>query len=262
VSESPILFELKDGIAHVTLNKPTLGNSMDIPFAKELMLIANRCDLDPEIRAVLITAKGKLFSVGGDLKSFYQMGDAMPLAMKEMTTYLHTAASRFARCRPPVVLAAQGAAAGAALSLVATADFALAGESTKFTMAYTGVALSPDGGSSYFLPRLIGTRRTTDLMITNRQITAQTAENWGLINRVVPDDELITEATKLATKLAAGPTGSYGAIKSLLRQTYKNGLEEQMEEESQHFIASLHRDDFQEGVTAFIEKRKPAFKGQ
>lgn len=261
MSDEQILFTVESHIARVTLNRPDSGNSMDIAFTERLMDIAEHCASDKSVRAVLITAKGKMFSVGGDLKGFVAMGEKAPQGVARMTACLHSAIARFARCNAPVVAAVQGPAAGAGMSLAAACDITLVAESAKFSTAYTAAGLTPDGSSSWFLPRLIGLRRTRDLLLTNRRLSATEAADWGLVDRVVPDDELQAQAEAMAVQMAAGPTAAYGAVKSLLRKSFDQGLETQMEDESQSIAKAIASADFAEGAAAFMEKRKPQFKG-
>jgi 2-(1,2-epoxy-1,2-dihydrophenyl)acetyl-CoA isomerase len=255
-------FSVSDGVAEITLNKPDAANAMDLQMGKDLMDVSLICDADPEIRAVLITAAGKMFCVGGDLSSFAAAGDGISQLIMTLTTYLHAAISRFTRGDAPVIIAVNGVAAGAGLSLAVTGDLVLASDKAKFTMAYTGAGLSPDGSSSYFLPRLIGMRKTQELMLTNRMLSAEEAEQWGLINRVVADDELLDEARGLAKKMASGPTKAYGVVKSLLTSSFGEGLESQMELEAKGIAAMSRTEDGKEGIAAFHVKRKPVFQGR
>jgi 2-(1,2-epoxy-1,2-dihydrophenyl)acetyl-CoA isomerase len=262
MSYETLIFEQKDGVAHVKLNRPQAANALDLQMGRDLMQVAIHLDEDPSVRAVVIGAEGKMFCAGGDLASFADAGDRMGALMKELTTYLHAAISRFARMRAPVIAAVNGTAAGAGFSMVCATDLAVVAESAKFTMAYTGVGLSPDGSSSYFLPRLIGTRRTLELMLTNRRLTAAEALDWGLVNQVVPDAEVETTALKLASKLAAGPTGSYDTIKKLVIASASETLESQMELETRGICGATHTADAREGIRAFLAKEKPVFTGE
>ncbi len=257
-----ILFEVSDGVGRITLNRPDAANGMDLAMMKELHHAANACDQDDAVRAVLITGAGKMFSAGGDLKSFISAGDNLGAMLPQMTTFFHGAVSLLNRMDAPVVTAINGTAAGGGLSFGISGDIVLAAESAKFTLAYTAAGLSPDGSSSYFLPRLVGMRRAKELLLTNRVLTAAEAEAYGMVDRVVPDDELMAQAEKMALGFAAGPTRAYGAVKRLLNGTFSESLETQMEMEARTINALAQGPDGREGVAAFAEKRKPDFRGQ
>jgi 2-(1,2-epoxy-1,2-dihydrophenyl)acetyl-CoA isomerase len=258
---SLLLEKHDDGVARITLNRPNEANTLSAEMCRELMLAAIECDEDPDVRAVLLDAKGKLFSGGGDIAAFSAAGGEVGKYVKEMTIYLHAAFSRFARMRAPLVVAVNGAAAGAGFSLAVAGDLVYAARSASFTLGYTALGVSPDGGASYLLPRLIGLRRTQELLYTNRRLKAEEAQHWGLVNFVVNDEDLQAEAEKAARKLAQGPTNAYGRSKHLLLGSFDNGLESQMELEARAIVAGLTSADGQEGLAAFLEKRKPGFKG-
>ena len=257
-----LLFDLADGVATLTLNRPDAANAIDLAMGRDLMHAAIRCDEDPSIRAVVLRATGKMFCAGGDVKSFAAAGEGLPSVLKELTVYLHAAVSRFARMRAPLVAAVQGTAAGAGFSLAMAADFVVAAQAAKFVMAYTGIGLAPDGGSTWVLPRLLGARRTAELMMTNRVLSAQEALDWGLVNRVVEDDRVHEEADALARTLAAGPTEAYGAVKRLLLESSQNGIETQMELEAQAIAAAARTEDARGAIQDFVEKRRPRFNGK
>lgn len=256
-----LLFAVEDGVATITLNRPDAANAINLDLGRELMHAAIACDEGDAIRAVLLTGAGKMFSAGGDLRSFAGLGDGLPAGLKELTTYLHAASSRLARMRAPLVVAVNGAAAGAGFSIAVSGDLVLAAESAKFTMAYTAAGLSPDGSSSWFLPRLIGVRKTQELMLTNRRLSAGEALDWGLVTKVVPDNALAAEAGALAKQLASGPTRAYGVVKSLLATSLQESLETQLELESRGIAAMSGTPDGREGIQAFLEKRAPKFSG-
>jgi 2-(1,2-epoxy-1,2-dihydrophenyl)acetyl-CoA isomerase len=256
-----LLFDLSDHVAKITLDRPDAANGIDLALGRDLMRVAIRCDEDPDVRAVLLTGAGKMFCAGGDLKSFASFGDDLPAALKELTTYLHAATSRLARMDAPLVVAVNGAAAGAGMSLAVAGDLVVAAASAKFTMAYTAAGLSPDGSSTYYLPRLIGLRRTQELMFTNRRLSADEALEWGLVNRVVPDEALLDEAGKLAAQLAQGPTRAHGTLKTLLDASFSGTLETQMELEARGIAVMAGTPDGKEGIQAFLEKRRPTFTG-
>jgi 2-(1,2-epoxy-1,2-dihydrophenyl)acetyl-CoA isomerase len=229
---------------------------------KELMHASIRCDEDPTIRAVVVTGTGRFFSAGGDLASFAEAHDGAGALLKEMTTYFHAAISRFARMDAPLIAAVNGTAAGAGFSFVTACDIAIAAESAMFTSAYTAAALTPDGASTFFLPRLVGMRRATELMLTNRKLTAAEALEWGFITAVVPDTELMATVGELARGLATGPTLAYGAVKRMLQSSAANTLETQMELEARAIADMSRTHDGAEGISAFFAKRKPDFLGR
>ncbi len=256
-----LLFDLRDHVAHITLNRPDAANSINEDMGRDLMHAALRCDEDPEIRAVLISGAGKIFSGGGDLKAFSAKGDQLPYHVKEITTYLHAAMSRLTRMDAPVVAAVHGAVAGAGMSIAIACDILVAAETTRFTVAYTRAGLTPDGSATYFLPRIVGLKRALELTLTNRMFSAQEALQWGLVTRVVPDNDLLAQARAIAVQLAAGPTLAYGVSKRLLHSGWAETLETQMENESQAIANSARSADAREGITAFLEKRTPKYKG-
>jgi 2-(1,2-epoxy-1,2-dihydrophenyl)acetyl-CoA isomerase len=251
-----IIFEISEQVATITLNRPTSANGINPTLAHELAEAALYCDQNKSIRCVILTSNGKMFCAGGDLKSIGGAPESAAITIKGMADNLHKATSLFARMAKPVIIAVNGMAAGAGFSIAVTGDFVIAAQSAKFTMAYTAAGLSPDGSSSYYLPRLIGIRRTTDLMMTNRRLTAQEALEWNLINEVVPDEELLARAQSLAQKLAQGPTDSYGVVKKLLLCSF----ETQMELEGRAIADQAVSQNGREGVSAFLGKRKPIFK--
>lgn len=255
-------FSINEQVATIVLNRPDAANGLNMEMGKELMAAAIECDENPDVRCVVITGEGKMFCAGGDLKSFASYGDKLPHAIKELTTYLHAAISRFARMKAPVIIAVNGIAAGAGMGMAVCGDMVLAAQSAKFTMAYTATGLSPDGSASFFLPRLIGIRRTQELMITNRRLSAQEALDWGLVTQVVADDKLMDEAQSLARVLANGPTQAFGQVKKLLTSSFQEGLESQMELEAQGIASMTNLADGKEGIQAFLEKRQPTFSGK
>ncbi len=256
-----LLFDVKDGIAYITLNRPEALNSINLEFSRDLMHAVLHCDEDPAIRAVVISGNGRLFCAGGDLKDFTTQGKHLPYYIKEVTTYLHAALSRLTRMDPPVVAAVHGFAVGAGMSLALACDIVLAAESARFNVAYTRVGLTPDGSLSYFLPRFIGLKRALELTLTNRILSAQEALDWGLITRVVPDEELLSQAKTTAIQLAAGAPRALGAAKRLMHEGWNETLETQMENESQTIANMARTWDTHEAIKAFLEKRKPEFKG-
>ncbi|MFG1932106.1 enoyl-CoA hydratase/isomerase family protein [Mycobacterium sp. NPDC048908] len=252
-----IKFEHSGRIARITLNRPDAANGMNDTMTRELAAAAKRCD-NPATKVVVITGEGRFFCAGGDLKSFAAADTRGPF-IKGVADDLHRAISTFARMDAVVITSVNGVAAGAGFSLAVTGDLVLAAESASFTMAYTRAGLSPDGSSSYYLPRLIGITRTKELMLTNRTLSAQDASQWGLVTEVVPDADLAARTDQLADQMAATASKSNGGVKSLLLSTFANGLEEQMELEGRLIGLLADSADGREGIDAFLGKRKAEF---
>jgi len=252
-----IMLEQSGPVARITLNRPDAANGMNHTMTRELTDAARRCDTDTT-KVVVLTGSGRFFCAGGDLKSFASAPNRGQ-HIKGVADDLHSAISTFARMHAVLITAVNGTAAGAGFSIAVTGDIVLAAESASFTMAYTKVGLSPDGSSTYFLPRLIGITRTKELMLTNRALSAQEALQWGLVTEVLPDDQLAARADELATQMAATASGSNGAVKALMLSTFASGLEEQMELESRVIADRAESADGREGVDAFMAKRKPEF---
>ncbi len=257
-----LLLTIDNDIARITLNRPNAANALNLEMARELVDVANRLDNTAGLRAVLITGAGKFFCAGGDVASFAEAGDDVGLLVRDITMNLHAAVSRLSRMKAPVITAVNGAAAGAGFSLAIAGDLVLASESASFTMAYTGIGASPDGSSSFYLPRLVGLRRAQELMFTNRRLKGAEAAEWGLITRAVADDQLMDEAEAMLQQIANGPIAAHASIKDLLRGAYSESLETQMELETRGIAGALSTPEGREGVLAFTEKRKPDFKGQ
>lgn len=262
MSYQTLNFEVSGGVATITLNRPNSMNAMSPQMGAELHEVALAIDADQAIRAVVLTGAGKVFCAGGDLGEFAAAGDGARTLIMKMTADLHLALSRLARNAAPVIAAVNGTAAGAGFSLLMAADLAIAAESAVMTMAYTNAGLSPDGSSTYYMPRKIGDRRARELMLTNRVLNAQEALDWGVVNQVVADEEVLDAAQQLAAKLAQGPTQAYGQVKALLDSSFDHSLESQMELEARAIAGLVGSPDGQEGLHAFLDKRKPQFSGR
>lgn len=262
MSDETIELSIRDGVAHLTFNRPDAANSITVELARDLMYATLACDEDPRVRAVLLSGAGRMFSGGGDLKTFAAKGEALPHYLKEVTTYLHAAVSRLTRMAAPVIAAVHGSAAGAGLSLACAADLVLAADTAKFTVAYTRAGLVPDGSSTYFLSRIVGLRRALELTLTNRVLSAAEAMALGIVTRVVPEASLLREARALAAELAAGPTQAFGVAKRLLHSGWTGTLETQMELETRAIADIARTADAREGIAAFVAKRAPAFHGR
>src|SRR5882724_8293029 len=249
-------------VATLTLSRPDAYNALNLPLGRELFEASLELDEDPDVRCVVVTGSGRAFCAGGDVKDFVDNLGRIGVHIKELTTYLLGAISHFARTDKQVIMAVNGIAAGGGFSLALSGDLVLAAESAKFTMAYSKIAASPDGSSSYFLPRLIGLRRAMELHYTNRVLSARDAVEWGLVNRVHPDAEFPGAVAALARELAHGPTQAFGRAKLLFHQSTQESLETQMELEAQAIAASGHTEDFRNGVVAFARKQPVTFTGR
>lgn len=257
-----IAFTVEDAVATIRLNRPQAANSLNPQMGREFMEVCTRCDDEPAVRAVILTGTGRMFSAGGDLGAVAAAGDGARTVLKNMATSLHVGISRLARMDAPVIAAVNGMAAGAGFSMALAADLVVAAESAGFMMAYTNAGLTPDGSSTFFLPRRIGDRRARELMLTNRRLDSGEALEWGIVNQVVADEDLMPVVRELAKKLARGPTLAYGAVKRLLNSSFETALETQMELEGRAISEAADTADGREGVSAFIAKRRPKFQGR
>ena len=260
-----LLFSITDQIATITLNRPESANGMSMELIEELAAVAKICRDEVEaarVRVVVITGTGKIFCAGGDIHSFASFGDGVADAIGRLAEHLHDATSLFMRMNVPVITAINGAAAGAGFSLAMMGDLVIAGVSANFTMAYTAIGLSPDGAATHTLPRIVGMRRAQELMLLNRRLSAEEALQWGLVTKVVADDQLATEVDALVKKLANGPTRAFATVKMLLSAGTENTPEQQMALEGKNLSALSASVDGREGIRAFLEKRKPVFTGK
>ncbi len=255
-------YRVDNGVAHVRFVPDGGANVVNPGFATDLRNVMIEIEFDPQVKAVSVTADGKVFCAGGDLKLFHESGDALPTVATQMLVDFHAAIYKMNRIAKPFVAGVLGAAGGAGLSLMAAFDLVVSGESAKYTMAYTGAGVTPDGTSSYFVARHIGLRRMMDLTLTNRVLSAAEAEQWGLVNRVVANDEVDAAAAELAQALADGPSWASGMAKRVIYNGYENGLEAAGEFEGVTIAESMGRHDGQEGIAAFVERRSADFNGQ
>ena len=260
MSYNKIIFEKSSSIAKIILNNPDAGNTLDLELAKELYAASLDAASDNNIKALILTANGKLFCGGGNLKYLLSKKNEVKKTLLEMTMYFHGAISRMARMSAPVIIGVNGTAGGGGFSLAITGDIIYAVKNAKFTLAYTNAGLSPDGSSTYYLPRILGIKRAKELMLTNRLFSAEEAYDIGLIDLVVNNNEELNEAiNKQAEVFSKGPINAYKIVKKLLSESFNNSLESQMEIESIHISNNAQSKDGIEGLTAFSEKRKPKF---
>jgi 2-(1,2-epoxy-1,2-dihydrophenyl)acetyl-CoA isomerase len=252
-----LTFAQSGPITSIVLDRPEAANGMNDTLTRELATAAALSDTEAT-KVVTLTGSGRFFCAGGDLKAI--AGAPNPGAyVKGMADDLHRAMSTFARMDAVLITAVNGVAAGAGFPLGVSGDLAIAGGSASFTMAYTKAGLSPDGSSSYLLPRLIGLRRTQELMITNRVLSADEALEWGLLTAVVADAELSTALDELARRTAAGARKSNSAVKKLLLSTYASRYEQQLDDEAQLISECADSADGKEGIAAFLAKRPAEF---
>ncbi|RFQ06028.1 enoyl-CoA hydratase [Pseudomonas putida] len=256
MSES-VLLTVKDGVATVVLSRPEQGNAIDLPMARALLKAAIACDQDEAVRVVVMTGSGKLFCAGGDLESFVEAGDEISGFLSELAGTLHLAISRFMRMSKPIVCLVNGAAAGAGMSLSLIGDIVLAQESGSFTPAYGAIGLSPDGGLTWILPRLVGMRKAQEIILLNKRVSAAQAAELGLITRVVDDGQLEIEGHAVAHALAAMNASALGHVKELLLKSQGSQLESQLENEARSISAISVQPYVRDKVAAFVGQRSP-----
>jgi len=253
-------FELADNIATITLaRKDNPANALNARMADELLDVSLRC-ASAEVRAVIITATGKMFCGGGDLAEFESSADKHAL-LTRMATMLHAALVQFSHIDAPVIMALNGTAGGGGFSIALSGDFVIASNNAKFVSAYTSSGLTPDGSSTYYLAKHVGLLRAKELMLTNRVLTADEALEWGIVNKVVAPEAVLSEAQTLASQFAAGPTQAYGGVKRLLATTYSDGIETQLDRETRSIANMMRTTDGPAGIAAFLAKEKPVFTG-
>lgn len=259
-AEQKVLLDVQVGVATLTLNRPDAGNALDLELVQTLRRHAESMDGRDDVRVVVLRAAGRMFCVGGDLGWMAEHEDREQ-ALHTLATELHGGLLALRALDAPVLAVVHATAAGAGLSLAAGADIALAGESATFVMAYTKVGLSPDGGSTWLLPRLIGTRRAAELMLLNPQLSAADAQAAGLITRAVPDAELSAEADRVARALHDGSLAANGAVKRLLDGSGAATFADQLAVEARTISRLAAGPEGREGVDAFLARRPSDFPG-
>lgn len=255
----PVLLDIEDGVARLTLNRPDAGNAIDMPLARALLDAAIACDHDRSVRCVAVTGAGRMFCAGGDIAGFQAAGDRADAYLSELAGTVTLALSRLARMAKPLLMLVNGPAAGAGLSIALAGDVVLAARSAHFTSAYTGIGLVPDCGLTWWLPRVIGMRRAQEMIVTNRRVGAEEAVEMGIVTRLV--DDLDAAGRETAATLAASPVTAIGAVRHLLLDSLSASLETQCEREGRAIAAAGVGAEGREGVAAFLAKRKPDFTG-
>jgi 2-(1,2-epoxy-1,2-dihydrophenyl)acetyl-CoA isomerase len=266
MSDQQVLSESANGIETIVLNRPAALNALTAQMMEGLIDATARAERDDGIRCVLIRGAGDNFMAGGDVKSFHQsLRDNREdyLRRREMQVIgAHQLIYQLRRMPKPVLVSVQGAAAGFGLSLVLAADLAIASEDAVFTLAYRHIGLSADGGATYFLPRVVGERRALELALLGERFGAERALSLGIVNWLVPRAALDQETAKLAKRLAEGPTIALGLAKRLIRSSLDHSWDQHSHREAESFAAAAATADHLEGVTAFVEKRQPMFRGK
>lgn len=252
----------EQGIATLTLNRPDVLNAIDVKLAQALRDVTRTLPDRRGLRCVLLRGAGRAFVAGGDLAAFAADDFAHTAELAgDILDAMHEVLETFARIDAPVLGMVQGVAAGAGLSLVAACDLVIAAQGTRFITAYDRIGSSPDCGATYFLTRILGARRTAQLYLTGETLEADEALRLGLINRVVPAEQLAEEGLKQAQKLAAGPTAAFGRFKRLTAASLDRELPAQLAAERAAFLEGTSTADFREGLTAFLQKRPARFTG-
>lgn len=259
-----VVTEIKDGIATVTMNRPKALNALNEELTKGLRDAILPLEFDESVRCVVLRG-GDHFMAGGDLKWFSEIleGDAAEkrVLFEDFINQVHPVIVAIRRMPKPVVASVKGAAAGFGLSLVLATDMTIAADTAYFTLAYTLIGVTPDGGSTFSLPRIVGMKKAMEIAMLGDRFDAPTAARLGLINWVAPESELEKSTADLAARLASGPTTVYGRTKALLLQSPNTTLHDQLHAEAENFALSASEPDFAEGIGAFIGKRRANFKG-
>lgn len=251
----PVLLSVADGVAHVELNRPDASNTIDLPWTEAFTSALQQVSDDDAVRVVLLTGRGRMFCAGGDLGAM----DAAPdrsAYLQELADALHVGVRLLDGLDKPVVVGVHGAAAGAGLSLVLGGDLVVAGRSASFVTAYTSVGLTPDGGQSWLLPRVVGLQRALELTLTPRRLSADEAQEWGIVGRVVEDEAVADEAHALARRLADGPAAAFGRARRLLRSSYDTGLSDRLDVEARTIAASVAEPESAALITRFLSPRR------
>ena len=262
MSEPAVMLDVADGVATITLNRPEKMNAWDQRFGEELLAAVERSRDDEAVRAVMITGAGRGFSAGADLTEPRQEEkDGMPDLSARLRSLYHPILIGIREMPKPVVAAVNGPAAGIGCSLALCCDLVVAAESSFFLLAFVNIGLIPDGGSTATVPARVGGARAMEMALLGERIPADRALEWGLVNRVVPDDDFAEAARTFVAFLAKGPTRAYANAKQLLNRRIYPDFEAQLEAEADAQREQGYTADFVEGVVAFAEKRSPNFTG-
>ena len=256
-----VLFDVKDGIARIRFNRPAALNAIDEGVARGFLSACEAVSRRSDVRVVVLSGAGRAFMAGGDVRRMHEAGaDAAPL-IGALLDLLNPALLLLADLAVPVIASLHGAVAGGGIGIALAADLAIAADDAQFNLAYSRIGATPDLGTTWMLPRVVGLRRALEMALLSETYDAAEALRLGLVNRVVPREALDTETEALARRLASGPTLAYGRAKRLLRTGCEATLPQQLDAERTAFIESTRTPDFLEGVSAFVQKRPPRFAG-
>jgi len=256
-----LIYSTEDNVATIFLNRPESMNAVNLELATELTDCLARCANDEEVRAVILTGEGNGFCAGADV-NYMQKTPSRAYAMRTIIMRFHAAISSVHHMPKPVIAAVNGAATGGGFGLALASDIVIAAEGTRFGTAYLAMGLSGDSGISFFLSRAFGIHRAKRLLFTSEMLDATAAKEIGFVSQIVKREELMVEARKVATKLAHGPTLAIARAKELLNSGLTQGLETQLEYESDGMIFTARTEDFEEAANAFFEKRTAVFRGR
>ncbi|MFT7499116.1 MAG: 2-(1,2-epoxy-1,2-dihydrophenyl)acetyl-CoA isomerase [Porticoccaceae bacterium] len=260
MSNNSILIKIENKIAYITLNRPEVFNSFNREMAFLLQDTLDACEKNDEVRAIVLTGNGKAFCAGQDLKEVTDP-DLNPGFKKILEEHYNPIITRIRSIKKPIIGAINGVAAGAGANIALACDIVVAHEKVNFIQAFSLIGLVPDSAGTFFLPRLIGFQKALALAMLGDKISAEEAERLGMIYKMIPLEDFEEEVHKLALKMANMPTKALGMIKELYNKSMSNTLEDQLALESKLQIEAAQTNDYAEGVAAFIEKRKPNFKG-
>ena len=253
--------KVNDQVAYISLNRPEVFNSFNREMALSLQNTLDTCESNSEVRAIVISGNGKAFCAGQDLKEVTSP-ELNPGFKKILEEHYNPIITKIRDIKKPIIAAVNGVAAGAGANIALACDIVVASDKASFIQAFSKIGLVPDSGGTFFLPRLIGFQKASALMMLGDKVSAEEAEQLGMIYKVIPSDNFSEEVEKLAVHIANMPTQALGFIKQMLNKSMTNTLEEQLELEGKLQIESAHSEDYSEGVNAFVEKRKPNFKGK
>lgn len=254
-SSETLRVEREGNVVRLVLNRPEVGNALDLSMAQALLKASILCQTDTSIQCVVLTGEGRLFCAGGDIDGFVGAGDDVSAYLSTLAGTLHMALSRLVRMQKPLVVLVNGPAAGAGVGLALIGDIVLGARSAHMVAAYGKLGLTPDGGLSWLLPRLIGLRRSQDFILTNRKLGMDEAEACGMITRAVDDEALATEGLKVVEQLLKGSPRAVAASRALLHQSWLSGMETHMELEAQAIATAGSCQESRDRVSTFLKHR-------